>query len=186
MFYAQGSIIVHRTVEEVFALLPYAATSNMQGTSRLENAAQEGISINRSLPAGKIEVGTIFETQVQRPGRQSVTTFKVIELEPDRKLTLEQHSVGSVSMSSFMRYELEPVYEGTKLTVRGEMETQGRIPLLVRLFLNTRRMYQSSISLWLDTLKRTLEQGILLQPGYRASGPLPALDESQLPTEAPK
>jgi hypothetical protein len=64
MFYAQGSI-VHRPVEEVFPLLPYAVTDNLQDASHLMNMANERVPIYRARSTETVEVGTIFQRQVQ-------------------------------------------------------------------------------------------------------------------------
>ena len=197
MFRAQGSIIVHRPVEEVFALLPYAATDNMQGSSlsKLMAIADQlkernpsstyTFPIKTHTPDGKIEKGSIFQIQVQTTTSEGIITYKVIEIEPDRKLTLEYTEDRLVGVS-IICYELESVTVGTRLTMTREIEKQGCYPLFLRLINATPGMKGISASMHLRSLKHMLEQGKLLEPGHRASGPLPALDEGQLPTEAPE
>ncbi len=186
MFYAQGSIIVHRPVEEVFTLLPYAVTDNMQNASHLINMAYERVPVYRAMSTEKVEVGTIFQRQVQGQSVQSIATYKVVELEPNRKLILEQQIVGAFASSAMMSYTLEPVPEGTRLRVTGEADGLGCVRVMYKVFDTIPGMKRFSVSFMLRQLKRTLEQGIFLQPAYRISGPLPELDESQLPAEGPE
>lgn len=186
MFYAQGSIIVHRPVEEIFLLLPYAVTDNLQNASNLMHMAYERVPISRSISTETVEVGTIFQRQAQGQSVQSITTYTVVELEPNRKLILEQQTVGAFASSAMMSYTLEPVPEGTRLSVTGEADGQGCVRVMYQVFGTIPGMKRWSVAFTLRQLKRTLEQGIFLQPDYHISGPLPELDESQLPAEGPE
>lgn len=187
MFYAQGSIVVHRPVEEVFPLLPYAVTDNLQNASHLMNMAYERVPISRSISTATAEVGTIFQRQVQGQSVQSLTTYKVVELEPNRKLILEQQTIGTfASSAAMMSYTLEPVPEGTRLSVTGEADGQGCVRVIYKVVDTIPGMKRFSVAFMLRQIKRTLEQGIFLQPACRISGPLPELDESQLPAEGPE
>jgi hypothetical protein len=194
MFQAQGSIIVQRQVEEVFALLPYAATNNMRG-SALESiesiradlrernfSSSPAMLFKRDVPP-KVEIGSTFQTQALGSSIQTIT-YKVVELEPNRKLTLEQQTVGTFAASAITSYELEPVAEGTRLIMTGEADAKGCVWLIYKAFDSIPWIKQLAVSFDLRVRKRMLEQGVLLQPGHRISGPLPALDEGQLPTEA--
>lgn len=192
MFRVQGSIIVRRPVEEVFALLPYAATNNMQRVysswgNALQELAKENFSINRMLRVGPIEIGSTFHAQLQGPNMLFINTFTVIELELNKRLTLQQHLYGTVgSSANTTSYELESVAEGTRLIMTREIAGGWFYLLSLRLINAIPGLKGIEAKTHLRTLKGMLEQGKLLQPGYRASGPLPALDESQLPTEAPE
>lgn len=191
MFYAQGSIIVHRPVEEVFTLLPYAVTDYLQNASHLINMAHERVPVYRSISTEKVEVGTIFQRQVQGQRVQSMATYTVVEVEPNKKLILEEQIVGAFASSAMMSYALEPVPEGTRLSVTGEVDGQGCVRVMYTVFDTIPGMKRFTVSFGLRQLKRTLEQGIFLQgiflqPAYRISGPLPELDESQLPAEGPE
>lgn len=171
MVHGQGSTIINRPVEEVFAFLPVAVTNPSLNNPRLSHAA-----FWQQVPAGVIEKGTTFTYQPQEANMQTIT--EVIGFEPNQSISLQQNTSGCLYARGVTRYNLEPAAEGTRVTITMEAEAKGWLWLIFAVF-NLPGMNKLAIVANLRALKGRIEAQPFITVGYRSSGPLPALDAIQ-------
>jgi uncharacterized protein YndB with AHSA1/START domain len=118
MITVEQSIVINRPPEQVFALLASFGDRASWNTEVLEEAQS---------PPGAIHIGTRI-TQVYKifGGRVRLTT-QIVELEPNRKLTLRStpETLPSVSWT----YLLEPISSGTRMSFVVHIDLRGAIVL---------------------------------------------------------
>ena len=113
MVKVEGSVVINRPIEEVFAFL-----NNPDNTSQWRGSVLESKQTSEGPPG----VGTTGQGVSQFLGRRSESTWEITEYELNRKVT-------SKSTSGPVPYELsatfESVDEGTRVTLVGEFEVGG-------------------------------------------------------------
>ncbi len=170
MFRGRSSVIIHQPVEVVFALLPYIGT----------NPGATFTSVQQ-VPEGSIGIGTRFYHEAGGAGGIYIAT-EVTEYDPSRKITLQQDVSGCLRACATGRYSLEPVADGTKVTLIAEMKGTGWFwPILE--FFRLPGMTAFALKDNLARLKDQIESQALLPGSYHISGPLPAFNTSQFPAE---
>ena len=109
----EGSVVINRPIEEVFAFL-----TNPENSSQWQGSVLE----SKQTSEGPRGVGTTGQVVSQFLGRRIESTWEVTEYELNRKTT-------SKSTSGPVPYELsatlETVDEGTRVTLVGEYEIGG-------------------------------------------------------------
>ncbi len=145
MITVEESILIDRPPEQVFARLASFGNRASWTVEVLEETQS---------PPGAIHIGTRV-TQVYNifGGRVRITS-QITELEPDRKLTLR--STPETLPSLQWTYLLEPVVDGTRLTIFVQIDLRGAIILsLLRPLVAWRR--RTGVRKRLQNLKRVME-----------------------------
>ena len=102
MVRVEGTVVINRPIEEVFAFL-----SNADNASQWQGGTLEA----KQTSEGPVGVGTTGQVASQFLGRRMESTWEVTEYELNRKASLKTTS-GPVSYENFAT--LEAVDEGTK------------------------------------------------------------------------
>lgn len=143
------SVVIHRSVEDVFAF-----------TNDISHWAEwnPGL-IEASASHGPLRAGSRIREVFRFLGRRIESTFELVEYEPNRQVTYRTVA-GPIPMTGTQTYE--PIDGATKLTVSGEGEVGGFFklaePVLAQM---TRRQLQTG----LDNLKDLLEAQVPVSSG---------------------
>ena len=125
MVKVEGTVVINRPIEEVFAFL-----TNPDNSSLWQGMVLEA----KQTSEGPVGVGTTGQVVGQFLGRRMESTWEVTEFELNRKATLKTTSGPIPYMNSAT---LEPVEEGTKVTLVAEYEVGGYFklaePILARM-----------------------------------------------------
>lgn len=125
MVKVEGTVVINRPIEEVFAFL-----TNPDNSSLWQGMVLEA----KQTSEGPVGVGTMGQVVGQFLGRRMESTWEVTEFELNRKATLKTTSGPIPYMNSAT---LEPVEEGTKVTLVAEYEVGGYFklaePILARM-----------------------------------------------------
>lgn len=125
MVKVEGTVVINRPIEEVFAFL-----TNPDNSSLWQGMVLEA----KQTSEGPVGVGTTGQVVGQFLGRRMESTWEVTEFELNRKATLKTTSGPIPYMNSAT---LEPVEEGTKVTLVAEYEVGGFFklaePILARM-----------------------------------------------------
>ncbi len=113
MIKVEGTVVINRPIEEVFAFLV-----NPDNTSLWQGAVLE----SKQTSEGPLGVGAKGQVTSQFLGRRSETTWEITEYELNRKAALKSTS-GPVPYNQSAT--LESVDEGTKVTLVAEYEVGG-------------------------------------------------------------
>ena len=138
----ENSVVVNRSAEDVFdfVLNPEHGPKWHAGTTAM-----------RQLSDGPISLGTRFQITMRMPGRQREAVTEITEYEPNRMVTFKTQS-GPIPF--VLRYALEPVEAGTKLTEVGEVDLGGVFKLIDPIITSTSKKNSEN---GLLTLKDILE-----------------------------
>ncbi len=125
MYEVEGTVVINRPIEEVFAYI-----ANPENASQWQGAVVEA----KQTSEGPVGVGTTGQSTSHFLGRRAESTWEVTEYELNRKASLKTTS-GPVSYENFAT--LEAVDEGTKATLAAEYEVGGFFklaePILARM-----------------------------------------------------
>jgi uncharacterized protein YndB with AHSA1/START domain len=125
MVKVEGTVVINRPIEEVFAFL-----TNPDNSSLWQGMVLEA----KQTSEGPVGVGTTGQVVSQFLGRRMESTWEVTEFELNRKATLKTTSGPIPYMNSAT---LESVEEGTKVTLVAEYEVGGYFklaePILARM-----------------------------------------------------
>jgi len=125
MVKVEGTVVINRPIEDVFAFL-----SNPDKSSLWQGMVLEV----KQTSDGPVGVGTTGQVVSQFLGRRMESTYEVTEYELNRKATLKTTSGPIPYMNSAT---LESVDEGTKVTLVAEYEVGGYFklaePILARM-----------------------------------------------------
>jgi carbon monoxide dehydrogenase subunit G len=125
----EGSAVVDRPIEEVFAFLADGENDPKFSPRVLEiHKTTEG-------PPG---VGTVYESTVKDAGMKTQREFKLTEFEPPTRIRWAEQSKNLVTASEG-GYDLERSGEGTKVTIFNVLEGHGFGKLLAPLALRSAR-----------------------------------------------
>lgn len=113
MVKVEGTVVINRPIEEVFAFL-----ANPDNASQWQGSVLE----SKQTSEGPVGVGTTGQAASQFLGRRIESTWEVTEYELNRKATLKTTS-GPVPYEQSAT--LESVDEGTKVTLVAEYEVGG-------------------------------------------------------------
>jgi len=125
------SIVIHRPVEAVFALV-----SNYQNSALWVSGALE----HRKISPGPIGVGTVIHTTGHFMGQRVETTRTVIAYEPNAHYAFRSEYRQVPFTTSFV---FEPIQNGTQLTATVEGEPAG--------------LYKAAMPLILSAIRQQLE-----------------------------
>lgn len=142
MLKIETSVEIERPSHEVFAYI-----SNFENNPEWQSGQLQA----RFTSQGPLQVGSTYDQVAKFLGRRVVSTFKVIEFEPDRKVKASSTS-GSFPIT-FTRM-VEPSDGGSRVTAIIEGDASGFFKLAEPLL---RRMVQSSVDQDYENLKRILE-----------------------------
>ena len=143
----ENTILINRPTAEVFAFL-----SNFENIPKWNYFVLEV----RKLSDGPVQVGTMYH-QVRKTDEQD---FRIIELEPDHKVTLK------TSPQSFPDLEMKFTLDGggNKTYIRDEWKLDTRLPVLLERIGSGK--IKSAVAENLSKLKELLEEGrVVLQDG---------------------
>lgn len=113
MFKVEGTVVINRPIEEVFAFLAKQSNSSQWRGSVLES---------KQTSEGPVGVGTTGQVTSQFLGRRTESTWEVTEYELNRKTALRSTS-GPIPYEQSATFE--SVDEGTKVTLVAEYEVGG-------------------------------------------------------------
>src|SRR6266702_1328519 len=113
MLRVAGSVVIRRPIEEVFEFV-----TTPENSSKWQSATVE----TRKITPGPIGVGTKMSHVGKFMGRRLEVAAMVTDYVPNRRYRYESH-FGSTTY--FLRYTLEPVEAGTKLTLDTEAKLAG-------------------------------------------------------------
>jgi carbon monoxide dehydrogenase subunit G len=139
------SVTVNRPVEEVWDFI-----SNFENTTRWSRGVLEA----RQTSDGPLGIGSALQTVVKAFGRRRTADYLVTEYEPNRAFAFE---VTSGSMSSRVRYSVEPAGGGTRLTASGDAAATGLYKLLAPILVRTLKRHSQDD---LENVKRILEASV--------------------------
>ena len=140
----RNSVVIRNSVPEVFALLT-DIDRFPQWIAELETAEKTS--------EGPLGVGATWAGVASFMGRRLESDHEITSFEPERKFG---YRTTTSPVPGRLEYTLEPVPEGTRITIVAEVEPRGALrlarPVLARA---GRRMYEHS----LEALKAILEGG---------------------------
>jgi uncharacterized protein YndB with AHSA1/START domain len=139
----ENTLIIRRPVGDVFAFL-----ASFENIPRWNYAIVE----TKKVTHGPVGVGTRYRQtrSVPRSGQES---FEVTAFEPESRLEV-RGTIGP--FRARLRYTLEPVTEGTRLTNAVDLEGSGPRGLAARL---AAPRVKEAVAANLDALRRLLEEG---------------------------
>jgi uncharacterized protein YndB with AHSA1/START domain len=109
----EGSVVINRPVDEVFAYV-----ADVRNWPQWNSSMQEG----EQTSTGPVGVGTTCQGVSQFLGRRMEWTSEITEYEPNRKMG---QKITSGPMSIEQSLTLVPVEDGTRFTLVGEGEMGG-------------------------------------------------------------
>ncbi len=142
MIKVETKVLIERPSDEVFAYI-----SNFENNPKWQSGQLEA----RFTSEGPLGVGSTYDQVAKFLGRRIVSTFEVLEYEPNRKVKASSTS-GSFPIT-FTRMA-EPRGEGAEVTAIIEGDASGFFKLAEPLL---KRMVQSSVDADYQNLKRILE-----------------------------
>ena len=122
MYEVEGTVVINRPIEEVFAYL-----ANPENASQWQGAVVEA----KQTSEGPVGVGTTGKMTSQFLGRRGESTWEITEFELNKKATLKSTS-GPVPYEQSATFE--SVDEGTKVTLVAEFDIGGFYKLAEPLF----------------------------------------------------
>jgi carbon monoxide dehydrogenase subunit G len=162
----QTSVVIKCSIEAVFAYL--SDVEQFKQRTMAFRAERSEIRFDRagvhkftqSIPMPPLEqetegplcVGTVFRQKNGAPNRPLEATIQIVECEPARCLAFTQMSG---HLKGYVRWLLEPIAEGTRLTQTIEMELEGILAVIVGLL--ARKSAQRNLNQDLLNLKQELE-----------------------------
>jgi len=149
MIKVEKSIVVRRPIGEVFAFVADQTNAPMW---------QSGLLEVRRTTEGPLGIGTQHTAVRKFMGRRVEATNEYVVYEPNKEVTFK----GIAGSAHFQHsYLTEPTSEGTKLTSRMEMRSNGLFGLAEPLITSSlRREFAAS----LGELKSRLENGVVAGP----------------------
>lgn len=140
-----SSVVIRRPLEVVYAYMDDVKRER-DWQPALRSASKE--------PPGRTEVGTRKSYESEFLGRRVRNTYKVVELEPMRRVVQKTLPGSSAEIWSEVRWDPHP--DGTRVTLTVDARPAGILKLIPRAFLEsaTRRELEES----LDRLRRELER----------------------------
>ena len=162
----QKSVVINRPIEAVFAYLTDVEQfkqRTMAFRAERSDIRFDGTGVYKlteALPPppleqetdGPLHIGTIFRQKNGSPYQPIEATIQIVEYEPDHCLAFTQTSD---PLKGYVRWLLEPVTEGTKLTQTIEIELTGILAVLIALL--ARKSAQRNLNQDLLNLKQELE-----------------------------
>jgi hypothetical protein len=112
----QGSAVVARPIDEVFAFLA-EGTHDPEFSPRVVEIRRVG--------DGPVGVGTVFESKVKDAGMTTDRRFELTEFAPPTKIRWTERTSNIVTVPTG-GYDLEPVGDGeTRVTIHNQLEGHG-------------------------------------------------------------
>jgi len=124
-----GTTVIDRPVGEVFAFLA-DGTNDPQFSPRVQSIEKK--------TDGPVGVGTVYESTVKDAGMTTQREFELTEFEEPSRIRWTERSQNMITVPNG-GYDLEPVGDGTKLTVMNEFEGHGFGKLILPLALRGAR-----------------------------------------------
>jgi uncharacterized protein YndB with AHSA1/START domain len=140
MFSLEKSIVINRSVEDVFAFV-----SNSENRPKWVPVKEV-----QKTTAGPIGVGTTFSNVIKMMGRDQVSSLEVVEYLPNQAYTFKT----DWPFPCHLHHTLNPIEDGTQVTLRLEAQLSGFFKLLQPFMLQTS---QRQMDLDLAALKTCLE-----------------------------
>jgi carbon monoxide dehydrogenase subunit G len=143
MIKVEGSVVINRSVEQVWKFL-----TNVDNASKWDT----GIVEARQTTAGPVGLGTAVEAVRESRGKRRIMKVEVTEYELNKKVTWKTDAGFATGK---MIYSFESVGGGTRLSKSSEVELKGFFKLLKPIL--RRRFSKSEIELDLGNIKRNME-----------------------------
>ncbi|SRR5258708_2920491 len=116
--YAEQTVVIHRPLAEVFALVSDATKESLWNPAVLRTEQLD------SKPVG---IGTVYQETHRVILRQNTMTSEVVSYQPNQHIGFKSISGGPVQTHM---YTLEPQAEGTRITLRSEVQIPGFFGIL--------------------------------------------------------
>ena len=139
-----GSIVVDRPIEQVFAFLADGENDKKFSPRILE--------MSRT-PDGPVGVGTVWVSTARDLGRTARHEIEITEFEPPTRIRWTERSGGPVVIADG-GYDLEPVGDGTRVSIYGELRGRGPGVLVAPL---VAWIYQRKAPALVERIKRAIE-----------------------------
>jgi len=140
----EASVMVNRPAEEVWKFM-----TSWSNFAKINPAILEA----RQMSVGPLGVGTTIEARLRNPNIiEKDVNIRVIEYEPNRKLTLE-HTSGATKGTNTI-FSMEPIEGKTKLTLKSDVKLSGFFRLLGPFVAGREKREVSGNA---DNIKRELE-----------------------------
>jgi len=140
----QGSAVVDRPIEEVFAFLA-AGTNDPKFSPRVQEI--------RQVTDGPVGAGTVFASTVKDAGMTTTREFELTEVNAPTTIRWAERSKNLVTAKSG-GYDLAPEGAGTRVTIFNELEGHGFGKLLAPLALRAARKDADAFA---QRIKRAIE-----------------------------
>jgi carbon monoxide dehydrogenase subunit G len=140
----QGSAVVDRPIEEVFAFLA-AGTNDPKFSPRVQEI--------RQVTDGPVGVGTVFASTVKDAGMKTTREFELTEVTSPTTIRWAERSKNLVT-AKVGGYDLAPEGAGTRVTIFNELEGHGVGKLLAPLAVRAARKDADAFA---QRIKRAVE-----------------------------